>query len=175
MTVSQRKQNWKKIKTERRREPAIVTILREMEGERCRNMRATALHSKRDDAHVTGERQNERETKTEREWGKVLSPASQTCVTNPQGPGARSVQDQSAAPQQGRSTLLQFPHIMSVCVCMCGVSPYCTCVNACVCVCVWPRSWNRSDWGLGGAAAGRRGGWRGKKWEQVRKEANRDR
>lgn len=46
----------------------------------------------------------------------MLSRAPQTCVTNPQGPGGRSVQDQSAAPQQGRSTLHSHTPFMSVCV-----------------------------------------------------------
>ncbi len=93
-----------------------------------------ALHciAKQEMMLVSLERQSERETKTERE--KVLSPAPQTCVTNPQGPSGRSVQDQSA-PQQGRSTLLPFPHTVHECVylCVCVTVLY---LRECLCMCV---------------------------------------
>lgn len=64
------------------------------------------------------ERDTERERQRRKESERVLSPAPQTCVTNPQGAGGRSVQDQSAAPQQERSTLSPFPHTVHECVCV---------------------------------------------------------
>lgn len=73
----------------------------------------------RDNVSVARERQRWRESE------RVLSPAPQTCVTNPRGAGGKSVQDQSAAPQQGRSALSPFPHtFMNV-----HASLYCMCAT----------------------------------------------
>lgn len=84
-----------------------------MKGERCRSMRplhciardGTSVNKRERQRDRTGERQKDR--KTVRENVKTLH---RRHVTNPQGAGGRSVQDQSAAPQQGRTPSIPTHH-----------------------------------------------------------------
>lgn len=109
-------------------------FLKQMEGAEVQEDEVTALHSKRQSVEIKLERQRLRERV------RVLSPVLQACVTNPQGTGGRSLQNQSAAPQQECSTHRSQECVTSYCICF---NAYVMRVRVCVCVSVREREGER--------------------------------
>lgn len=137
------------------KETVIGRILREMEGEGCRSVRATAVHSKIRCQCRWREKEWERDKDRKRVRESVKPCTTDMRYKSPETRWQISTGSICCTSAGTQHTPSIPTHRSWVCVC---VSLYC------VSVCVW--LW-RSDWGLGSAVGGGRRDMEGKRMEQV--------